>query len=74
MPRLGDEQARELAARKLGDADAVDEVIRVAEGDPLFIEQLAAAIDETASGEPADERPGALAARLDALPRAELRC
>src|SRR6476469_1222885 len=44
VPRLGDEHARELAARQLGDAEGLDEVIRVAEGNPLFIEQLAAAI------------------------------
>ena len=71
VPRLGDEHARELAARKLGDADALDEVIRVAEGNPLFIEQLAAAIDETESGSLPTSVRALVAARLDALPRAE---
>jgi class 3 adenylate cyclase len=71
VPRLGDEDARELAARKLGDADGLDEVIRVAEGNPLFIEQLAAAIDETASGSLPTSVRALVAARLDALPRPE---
>ena len=71
VPRLGDEHARELAARKLGDAEGLDEVIRVAEGNPLFIEQLAAAIDETESGSLPTSVRALVAARLDALPRAE---
>jgi class 3 adenylate cyclase len=71
VPRLGDEQARELAARKLGDAEGLDEVIRVAEGNPLFIEQLAATIEETASGSLPTSVRALVAARLDALPRAE---
>jgi predicted ATPase len=71
VPRLGNEHARELAARKLGDSDGLDEVIRVAEGNPLFIEQLAAAIDETASGNLPTSVRALVAARIDALPRAE---
>jgi class 3 adenylate cyclase len=71
VPRLGDEQARELAARKLGDAEGLDEVIRVAEGNPLFIEQLAATIEETASGSLPTSVRALVAARLDALPRGE---
>jgi len=47
---LGEQHARELAVRRLGDTDRVDEVIRVAEGNPLFIEQLAMSIGQTAPG------------------------
>jgi class 3 adenylate cyclase len=68
---LGEQQARELAVRRLGDTDRVDEVIRVAEGNPLFIEQLAATIDETAAGTLPTSVRALVAARLDALPRAE---
>jgi hypothetical protein len=68
---LADEHARALAVRRLGDTDRVDEVIRVAEGNPLFIEQLAATIDETASGTLPTSVRALVAARLDALPRAE---
>ena len=53
------------------DTARVDEVIRVAEGNPLFIEQLAACIDETAAGVLPTSVRALLAARLDALPRAE---
>jgi predicted ATPase len=68
---LGERHARELAVRRLGETDRVDEVIRVAEGNPLFIEQLAATIDETASGTLPTSVRALVAARLDALPRAE---
>jgi class 3 adenylate cyclase len=68
---LGEQHARELAVRRLGDTDRVDEVIRVAEGNPLFIEQLAATIDETASGALPTSVRALLAARLDALPGPE---
>jgi class 3 adenylate cyclase len=68
---LGEQHARELAVRRLGDNDRIDEVIRVAEGNPLFIEQLAATIDETASGKLPTSVRALVAARLDALPRAE---
>jgi class 3 adenylate cyclase len=68
---LGEQHSRELAARRLGDNERVDEVIRVAEGNPLFIEQLAACIDETAAGVLPTSVRALLAARLDALPRAE---
>jgi predicted ATPase len=46
-------------------------VVLVAEGNPLFIEQLAASIEETASGELPTNIRGIVAARLDALPPAE---
>jgi class 3 adenylate cyclase len=68
---LGEQHARELAVRRLGDTERVEEVIRVAEGNPLFIEQLAAAIDETDSGTLPTSVRALVAARLDALPRAE---
>ena len=68
---LGERHARELAVRRLGDTDRVEEVIRVAEGNPLFIEQLAATIDETDSGTLPTSVRALVAARLDALPRAE---
>ncbi|MHB8469570.1 MAG: ATP-binding protein [Gaiellaceae bacterium] len=68
---LGEQQARELAIRRLGDTNRLEEVIRVAAGNPLFIEQLAATIDETASGTLPTSVRALVAARLDALPRAE---
>ena len=68
---LGERHARELAVRRLGDTERVEEVIRVAEGNPLFIEQLAATIDETDSGTLPTSVRALVAARLDALPRAE---
>ena len=68
---LSDQHARELAVRRLGDTARVDDVIRVAEGNPLFIEQLVATIDETASGMLPTSVRGLVAARLDALPRPE---
>ena len=68
---LGERHARELAVRRLGDTERVEEVIRVAEGNPLFIEQLAATIDETDSGTLPTSVRALVAARLDALPRPE---
>ena len=49
----------------------VDEVIRVAEGNPLFIEQLAASVGEIAPGKLPTNIREIVAARLDALPAAE---
>jgi len=68
---LDQQHARELAVRRLGNTDRLDEVMRLAEGNPLFIEQLAATIDETASGTLPTSVRGLVAARLDALPRPE---
>jgi class 3 adenylate cyclase len=68
---LTEQQARELAVRRLGDDARADEVIRVAEGNPLFIEQIAASIGETAPGTLPTSVRGIVAARLDALPRPE---
>src|SRR4051812_9571803 len=63
--------ARELAVRRLGGGAQADEVIRVAEGNPLFIEQLAACIGEITPGTLPTNVREIVAARLDALPRAE---
>jgi class 3 adenylate cyclase len=76
---LDPESSRELARRLLGSIDDQDDVLRVAglaetsEGNPLFIEQLAAAVTERSAGDtslPTTIR-GIVAARLDALPAAE---
>jgi class 3 adenylate cyclase len=64
---LGEADARELAVRRLGTPDRADAVVRIAEGNPLFIEQLAATIGETEGALPTSIR-GLVAARLDALP------
>ena len=65
---LDEDDARELAVRRLGDGDRADAVVRIAEGNPLFIEQLAASIGETATGALPTSIRGIVAARLDALP------
>ena len=65
---LGEDDARELAVRRLGAPERADAVIRVAEGNPLFIEQLAATMEETEGALPTSIR-GLVAARLDALPQ-----
>jgi class 3 adenylate cyclase len=64
---LDESDARELAIRRLGAPDRADAVVRVAEGNPLFIEQLAATMEETEGALPTSIR-GLVAARLDALP------
>ena len=68
---LNDGYARQLAVRRLGENQQADEVIRLAEGNPLFIEQLAASIGEMAPGKLPTNVREIVAARLDALPRAE---
>jgi predicted ATPase len=68
---LDEQQARELAVRRLGNVDKVEEVIRVAEGNPLFIEQLAASIGELMPGALPTNIREIVSARLDALPREE---
>ncbi len=68
---LGSQQARELALRRLGDESHADHVIRIAEGNPLFIEQLAASVGELAPGRLPTTVREIVSARLDALPRAE---
>ena len=66
---LGEPDARKLAVRRLGSGEHADEVIRIAEGNPLFIEQLAASIGEIAPGKLPTNVREIVAARLDALPR-----
>ncbi len=68
---LDDADARQLAARLLSNGAHVDDVIRVAEGNPLFIEQLAASVGEIAPGKLPTNIREIVAARLDALPAAE---
>ena len=65
---LDENDSRELAIRRLGAPDRADAVVRVAEGNPLFIEQLAATMEETEGALPTSIR-GLVAARLDALPQ-----
>lgn len=67
---LGLEHARELALLRLDDPERANEVARVAEGNPLFIEQLAAVIDTAPGALPTTVRE-IVAARLDSLPREE---
>ena len=64
---LAEDDSRELAIRRLGTPDRADAVVRIAEGNPLFIEQLAATMEETEGALPTSIR-GLVAARLDALP------
>ena len=64
---LGEDDSRELAIRRLGAPDRAEAVVRIAEGNPLFIEQLAATMEETEGALPTSVR-GLVAARLDALP------
>jgi class 3 adenylate cyclase len=70
---LGGGDAAELALHLLGADTKAAEVAKAAEGNPLFIEQLAAVMSE--SGARADTLPttirGLVAARLDALPHEE---
>jgi class 3 adenylate cyclase len=68
---LNEQQAHELAIRHLADHVRADEVVRMAEGNPLFIEQIAASIGETGQGTLPTSIRGIVEARLDALPRPE---
>jgi class 3 adenylate cyclase len=68
---LDEQHARELTSRRLGRGDQAEEVIRLAEGNPLFIEQLAASIGEIAPGKLPTNVREIVAARLDALPHDE---
>ncbi len=73
---LSPEESRELAEHRLANLSAEDmtRLAQTAEGNPLFIEQLAATIAEAASAQsgslPTTVR-GIVAARLDALPAEE---
>ena len=70
---LGGSDAAELALHLLGADTKAAHVARAAEGNPLFIEQLAAVLKER--GDQAESLPttirGLVAARLDALPTEE---
>jgi len=77
---LGEREATALAAQRLAElgssvdrADRAADLAFLADGNPLFIEQLVAALEET--GEPEAALPttvkGLIAARLDALPAPE---
>jgi class 3 adenylate cyclase len=68
---LDEAHARHLAVRRLGDGDHADAVLEIAEGNPLFIEQLAASIGETAPGRLPTNIREIVAARLDSLPPSE---
>ena len=72
---LGQQQAQELAERLLADTGFEPAaIVGTAEGNPLFIEELAASVLER-GGEGTDDLPTSIraivAARLDALPAAE---
>jgi class 3 adenylate cyclase len=74
LDRLSDHEALELATRLLADADErvrAETVAATAEGNPLFIEELAASLAEHATSD-ASALPTSIraivAARLDALP------
>lgn len=77
LEQLSEESSRELAVELLGRVDASDKAVQVAataEGNPLFIEELARCIgDQPTHG--LEELPTSIraiiAARLDALPPAE---
>jgi class 3 adenylate cyclase len=76
---LDEREGAELAAHRLADVagedgtERAEQLAALADGNPLFIEQLAAAVAETS--EPATFLPttirGIIAARLDALPPVE---
>jgi class 3 adenylate cyclase len=78
LDRLSEDAARELAQGLLEragfDAERIGAVARTAEGNPLFIEELAAALAERTTDD-ADELPTSVraivSARLDALPADE---
>ena len=67
---LGDDHARELAEHLLGEGP-VDRILEIAEGNPLFIEELSASIAERGAEELPTNIRAIIAARLDALPDAE---
>jgi len=78
LDRLSDDAAEELAERLLARSDAPDgratAVAHTAEGNPLFIEELAASLTESGAAETGDLPTSVraiVAARLDALPPAE---
>src|SRR5437764_268154 len=78
LDQLKESEARELAAHLLGASENGERAKRAAllaetgEGNPLFIEQLAATLTETDDDSPLPTTiRGIVAARIDALPTAE---
>src|SRR3954465_9217689 len=79
LDQLKESEARELAAQLLGSSEnggrseRAAQLAATAEGNPLFIEQLAATLAETPDGDspPPTTIRGIVAARLDGLPAAE---
>lgn len=66
---LTPDDAIALARQLLADAGQVDRVVSIAEGNPLFIEELAAAASEpTPGGELPSSVKEAIAANIDSLP------
>jgi hypothetical protein len=68
---LDEAHARELVVRRVGDGDHAEAVLEIAEGNPLFIEQLAASVGESAPGRLPTNIREIVGARLDALPAEE---
>ena len=68
---LDEQHSRQLAGLLLSDTEQAEEVTRLAEGNPLFIEQLAANIRESAPGKLPTNIRGIVEARLDGLPAEE---
>jgi class 3 adenylate cyclase len=71
---LSDEEARELATHLLPASESSEAIAAGSEGNPLFIEQLAATVAETSPSRDValpNSIRGILAARLDALPATE---
>jgi class 3 adenylate cyclase len=72
---LAEEDSRALAAQLLGrNGDEADRLVATAEGNPLFLEELAASLAEgatTATGDLPTNVRTIVSARLDALPTAE---
>jgi class 3 adenylate cyclase/tetratricopeptide (TPR) repeat protein len=65
---LGEADAHELAVRRLAHRARADEIVQIAEGNPLFIEQLTATVGETSTGALPTSIRALVSARLDALP------
>jgi class 3 adenylate cyclase/RecA/RadA recombinase len=62
------DEARKLAVRRLADQARADEIVTIAEGNPLFIEQLAATVGEMSTEVLPTSIRALVSARLDALP------
>jgi class 3 adenylate cyclase/tetratricopeptide (TPR) repeat protein len=78
LERLGAAAAAEMAAQLLGedrvDPATVERIVTASDGNPLFVEQMAAMLDEQAPGADLDVPPSILAllaARLDRLAQPE---